>query len=337
MPTTKKKRNPLIVVLKVIIVIICVIAILLAGIRAGFTVAYFSFYNNGQREFTIPGLSDGFVPQGLEYVKESDVFITCGYASKEGDASSVYTIKSDGSATKTALKNTDGSNYTGHTGGIAYYKNYVYITGATGCDVFSLTDILNGKETTTLLGEIATPNDPAYCNIYEGKFYAGSFYKAGTQYTTPESHHLTTPAGDSNTAIMTVYNLDATAEFLVNTQPVAAYSLPSLAQGMTFTEDKIVLSTSYGLATSHLYFYDTSKITTGTFTFADTNSALDGTTVPLYYLDSASLVSDVAAPPMSEEIVYKDGKIYIMTEAASNKYIFGKFTGAYKLYSYNVK
>ena len=39
---------------------------------------------------------------------------------------------------------------------------------------------------------------------------------------------------------------------------------------------------------------------------------------------------------MSEEIVYKDGRIYIMTESASNKYIFGKFMSGIEVYSYKV-
>lgn len=340
MSSTAKKRSPLKIVLKVVIIIICVAAILLAAIRAGFTIAYISFYNNSNVEFTIPGLNDGFVPQGLDYVEDKDVYITCGYASKSGNSSMVYVIKADGSATKTELKNEDGTNYTGHTGGIAYYKDYVYITGSSGCDVFSLSDILEGKESTKQLGEVKTPNDPAFCNIYDGKFYVGSFYRAGN-YVTPESHHLTTPAGDNNMALMTVYTLDDSCEFGVGETPTAVYSLPSLVQGMTFTDSgKIVLSTSYGLATSHLYVYDASMITTGTYTFSGIDEEsdtyyLNGTTVDLYYLDSASLVEDISAPPMSEEIVYRNGKILIMTEAASNKYIFGKFTGAWKLYSLN--
>jgi hypothetical protein len=40
---------------------------------------------------------------------------------------------------------------------------------------------------------------------------------------------------------------------------------------------------------------------------------------------------------MSEEIVYKDGLIYIMTESASNKYIFGKFMSGYNCYAMDVK
>jgi hypothetical protein len=100
---------------------------------------------------------------------------------------------------------------------------------------------------------------------------------------------------------------------------------------MTFTDSRIVLSTSYGFATSHLYFYDATAVAAKADKFT-----VNGTEVPLYYLDSASLVSTVSAPPMSEEIVYKDGRIYIMTESASNKYIFGKITGGSPLYSYNI-
>jgi hypothetical protein len=342
MSSTAKKRNPLKIVLKVLIVIICVAAIILAAVRAVFTIAYISFYNNSNVEFTIPGLNDGFVPQGLDYVEDKDVYITCGYASTSGNASMVYAIKADGTATKTELKNADGSNYTGHTGGIAYYKNYVYITGSTGCDVFSLSDILEGKASTNLLGAVNTPNDPAFCNIYNGKFYVGSFYRAGN-YETPESHHIKTNGGETNMAIMTVYDLDDSADFYVGKTPTSVYSIPSLVQGMTFTKSgNIVLSTSYGLATSHLYVYDINQVTAsknGQFTFSgitDENvTYLNGTSVDLYFLDSTSLVEEISAPPMSEEIYYRDGKILIMTEAASNKYIFGKLTGAWKLYSLN--
>ena len=98
---------------------------------------------------------------------------------------------------------------------------------------------------------------------------------------------------------------------------------------MTFIGDEIVLSTSYAVAASHLKFYNTANLTAGEITVNDQ-------TASLYYLDSDCLTREVTAPPMSEEIVYLDGKIYIMTESASNKYIFGKFTGATRLYAYNV-
>ena len=39
---------------------------------------------------------------------------------------------------------------------------------------------------------------------------------------------------------------------------------------------------------------------------------------------------------MAEELVYKDGKVYIMNESASSKYIFGKFTSGNYVHTYKV-
>ena len=46
-----------------------------------------------------------------------------------------------------------------------------------------------------------------------------------------------------------------------------------------------------------------------------------------------NLENDIKTPPMSEEIVLIDGKLYQANESASNKYVFGKFTGGKYLYS----
>ena len=46
------------------------------------------------------------------------------------------------------------------------------------------------------------------------------------------------------------------------------------------------------------------------------------------------MVDTIQAPPMAEELVYLDGKIYIMNESACNKYIFGKFTYGYHVYAF---
>ena len=324
---TPKRRNPLIVTLKVIACTIIIIAILLIGIRIGEKFAFASFYNNARLELPMPGVNDGFVGQGLDYIEEQDVFITCGYSAKKGEASSVYVIKADGSAVKCELKNADGSNYTGHTGGIAHYKDNCYITGADGCDVFSLEAILAGGEAKKK-GEIHSPegHDPAYVVVQGNKLYEGSFYRAGN-YETPENERITTPAGDKNTSLIYVYDLDENEEFGVKQAPVAAYSATGLVQGMTFTDDCIVLSTSYGFAASHLKYYDLSKV-------KKEQKTIGSNALELNYLDSACFAKDVTAPFMSEEIVYKDGRIFIMTESASNKYIFGKFMSGRYIYSY---
>ena len=327
MSKKSNRTNPFIVILKILACTVIIVAILLTGIRVGEKLAFINFYKNAKPEMSIPGVNDGYVGQGLDYVEGEDVFLTCGYSATKGEASMVYVMKSDGTTVKTELKKADGSNYTGHTGGIAHYNDFCYITGADGCDVFSLADILAGGEA-KVKGAIKSPagHDPAYVTVHDGKLYEGSFYRAGN-YETPENERITTPAGDKNTSLIYVYDLDENAEFGVNQTPVAAYSAPGLVQGMTFTENCIVLSTSYGFAASHLKFYNLSKI-------PEAQLAIGGNTLNVGYLDSSCLESDVTAPFMSEEIVYKDGRIYIMTESASNKYIFGKFMSGRTMYSY---
>lgn len=70
---------------------------------------------------------------------------------------------------------------------------------------------------------------------------------------------------------------------------------------------------------------------------AGTNSPytffVDGRSVPLYFLDSMNLVSEIEAPPMTEGIEFHDGRIWISEESASNKYIFGKLYGAGDVFS----
>lgn len=327
MSENKPKHEALIVLLKVLACTVIIIAILLIGIRVGEKIAFAGFYNDARSELPVPGVNSGFVGQGLDYVEEEGVFVTCGYSAKKGEASMAYVMKEDGSSVKCELKKADGSAYTGHTGGIAHYKDYCYITGADGCDVFSLSDILAGGEAKKI-GEIKSPegHDPAFVTVHGGKLYEGSFYRAGN-YENPDNEKITTPNGDENKALIYVYDLDDNAQFGVDQKPVAAYSTTGLVQGACFTETQIVLSTSYGLAASHLKYYDLSKA-------VREQKTIGQNTLELYYLDGSCLERDVTAPPMSEEIVYKDGRIFIMTESASNKYIFGKFMSGRYMYSF---
>ena len=63
-----------------------------------------------------------------------------------------------------------------------------------------------------------------------------------------------------------------------------------------------------------------------------------GGEVPLYYLDSENLVKSVEMLPMSEELVYKDGRVYVMNESGCEKYMtYGRYLGGYWVYSYKAK
>ncbi len=322
-------------------VFVGLIVLVLLGVKIGEKLVFNSFYSNAEKEFKMPGTNDNLVQQGMVYVEEKDLILVCGYMS-DNTASRVYTLNRDGKVLSiTQLKNEDGSDYTGHTGGIEYYQGYVYITEGTGVkdydgglDVFSLDDIITGKETTNKIGRVKTYNNPSCCHIYNGYMLVGEYFRE-VDYETSDNHRMETPSGDKNTALTMVFKMDKenTSNFGMSDLPVSCISTRDAVQGIyTIDDDQIVLSTSWGLSASNLYFYDMKLITSG-----DSAERIGDLALTVYYLDSVSLKETVKAPPMAEEMLYLDGRLYILNESACNKYIFGKFMSGNYMYSYEIK
>ena len=287
------------------------------------------FFGGAKEEFAIPGLWTGFVPQGFDKVDES--YIVSGYDKSDNAPSSVYVIK-DGENTRVDLYNADGSDYVSHAGGVTHFGEYMYVAYNTGedityCDMFLLSDVFDGDGKATKCDSVPLPNRISYCSVYGNKLYAGAFYREGSKYLTPESHQLKTPAGDQNTALMMVYTLDETTGKPLSDKPDFVYSTLSNVQGMCITESgKIVLSTSWSVSPSKLYVYDLDKASASTW-------SLDGAEIPVIYLDSACLTQTITCPPMSEELVYENGRVIIMSESACMKYLYGKIMSGNFAYS----
>ena len=248
----------------------------------------------------------------------------------------IVSEKNSGKNYKTVyLMKKDGSDFKGHAGGIAVYGKYVYIAG--GDDrclyVYSCDEILNSNDggSVECKGRFSTKTsdndyvDVSCVTVFNNRIIIGEFYR-DVNYPTLPSHKLTTKSGDHNQALAVAFELSEEAEFGIASVPVAAYSMPDQVQGMYFTDEKIYLSTSYGINFSHIYEYDTSRV-------AQSEITVLGTEVALYELDSSSLSYDYKIAPMSEEIEIVDGKLYVMCESASNKYKFGKLIGGKWCYS----
>ena len=313
---------------KVLLYILIVVIMLLLVLRFGVTALYFDFFNHAKSEYLIPGLASDWVPQGFDYLEDEEVYLMCGYMGDD-TSSRVYVRQKNGDTHYVELLYADGTPYRKHSGGLCANGKFLYIAGDDGVDVFSLSDVLNGHSAKKL-GKILTGHDMAYCSFYNGYLLAGNFYHPET-FETPAEHRITTPAGDSNTALMIVFKADENAQFGIDSTPVAAFSTPEKVQGICFTsDDEIVLSTSYSVSSSHLQSHRIDINRSATV-------ASCGVEVPLYYLDSSTLTDTVTLPPMSEELVYKDGRVYILCESACNKYIYGKFIRGYQVFSYDLE
>ena len=333
-------KKILVLISKILGIVVAVVIVALLGFKAFDGIKHASFYKNADPVFKTPGIKDNFVQQGFDYVEQDEVFLVAGYMSDK-TCSRVYVVQPDGSTAFVNLKKADGSDYTGHTGGIVRNGEYVYITGGDGLDVFSYEDILAGKDSVQMLGQVKTYVDPAHCYIFGEYMLTGSFF-IEEDYETPAHERMTTPCGDENTSIITAFKLEESQPFGIDPTPKAVISTRRCVQGMCVTDDnKVVLSTSYGLSTSQLFVYDTSDLpTVENYTFAGTTKNgqdFSFENIKLLYLESDDCEQVIKAPPMAEELVYLDGKIYIMNESASNKYIFGKITTGKKIYAYSYR
>ena len=346
-------KKKIIIFSTALVILACVIVMALLGFKLVDTIMYSSFYDVANDEFYIPGLLDGFVPQGFEYMENKRVFLACGYMSDEGEPSRIYVIDEDGEEFyyTELYESVTSVPYTGHTGGIAYFDDYVYITGDKGIDVFDLNSILDKTvEIAPKLGTIDTSAfkmDPAFCFVYDDQLYVGSFHN-GEEYKDPEEHKINIEGRDNNNATMLSFPLRVSQKtnYCVEKTPSALYSIPNKVQGVCIVPEvrdnsgkvlesaKMVLSTSYGMSASNIYVHDIDKIEGSTYG-ASISKEMIGVSIPLYVVDQQTLVNSLEAPPMSEEIVYLDGKIWIMNESASSKYIFGKFTTGNTLFSVN--
>jgi hypothetical protein len=335
----KKKLHPAIKVLVIVGIVIVAILAAIGVTKIVERVIYADFYANAENEFGIPGLNEGFVPQGMDYVEETEQMLMVGYMSN-GKAGRIYRRDmKTGKVSCIEMKEEDGSDYLGHTGGIACYGDYVCVTGDDGLDIFHAEDVLTGDSEAVKVGAVKTYNNPAWCHVYEDEsgvyILTGSFYREGSVYETPAEHHLTTPAGDKNTSLVTVFRMNTDMPLHVDPTPICAISTPDQMQGLCITDDgDIAVSTSWGTASSYIHLYDGAKVKASGA--ADTLEVTDGVTLPLFYLDSDSKTETVTAPPMSEEIECIDGRLFIFNESACNKYVFGKFLSGYWLYSYDL-
>ena len=299
--------------------------LLLIFLYLGVTAWYVPFFMNAESQFLVPGLDAPFVQQGFDYLTDQELYLTCGYMDNR-TASRIYIRDDRGEARFVEIKNSDGSDYLGHSGGICHSGEYVYVAADGGLEVLSLADVLDGGDA-VIIGRLETGFDVSCCTVYNGYLFAGEFHQSG-EYEAPETHRQTTPDGTQNPALIVAYPLDEGGDFGVSAFPAAAISVPAHVQGFCFTRsDELVLSTSCGGASSHLYFHRINTGNAGRIT-------LDNLQIPLIYLDSTTLNHEVSMLPMSEEIICRDGSVYIMNESASNKYIFGKFIRGYQVYSY---
>lgn len=283
---------------------------------------YSEYYRISKEIAQIPGINSGTTPQGLAFSDTEDVYLTTSYSCK---GSYLYAFGESVEGVLALALYEDDNPFTGHVGGVATSGSNVYIADGGHIYVIDLdTQVLNNTTGQIDIGNgYEVNNNASFVFANEQFLYVGEFHDAKHNYVCEH------PYGENN-AIVSQYNISFFAtnyDGIGSVVPLANISIRDQVQGFAVSDDgTIILSTSYGIASSRFFIYEPSMLS---FSGEVLYSA------PLLVLDTPTDV--IQAPPMMEDLDFDaDGNLIVFNESACNKYIFGKFFFADKIMALDI-
>lgn len=272
-----------------------------------------NFSDNLEKGFTIPGLYEGFVPQGIFYEETNDVFLISGYYEEKALTSRIAVVSGDGEFVKSVGLVSKKGNYAyGHFGGIAVFADNVYVASTSLLHLVSLEDILSAEDDGYVLiqEELYTDVTCSFANVNDGVLYVGQFTDDITVSARCNAFVL-----DENGKFGFKTGKITGENFII---PDYTFSVPWQAQGMVRLSDgKFVFSTSAGsILNGLIYVYeDFTKCRAADTVMVEENE------VPFYKITAFSLRQIIEAPTYIEEMtISKNGKICIVAESAADPY-----------------
>ena len=289
------------------------------------------FNKHSEEGFIIPGLYEGFIPQGIFYEEENDIFLISGYYKDKVQPSRVIVVDGEGNFLKSVgCLTLKGNKATGHFGGIAAFKDNVYVATTSVTHVLSLSEILSAEDDgyVRIQKELYTDTTCSYVNVCDGVLYIGEFTDITIDDVKGATNIYTSKLGEKFFSRCNAFILDENGVCGIkadrideegNLTPDFAVTTPFKVQGMTRLNDGSFVFTASSTAITNSRVYKYRDVTKGE---PDEIIEVNGVDVPLYYCDMFDKTDSYRVPTYLEEItLYKDGSVYIITESAASAYI----------------
>lgn len=273
----------------------------------------------------VPGLQDGFIPQGICFVENLGMFAISGYMPNDADGnkqnSRIYFVNPETDESKMFIID----DFTGHAGGIACHENDLWISSggssSSNGKIYHFTlDMFAGESGSTVSfdGYFSVPvkGSVLYCD--GEKLWVSEFYNNDKDNNkVNEAHHY-----GSNHAWSCGYDLPVNVDYSAKEKlvPDIVISIPDKVQGMSVTADgEVIFSTSYGRRNnSKMYVFEN-------YTEWDTNTVnVFDSDVTLYVSKKKNRIISFKMPTLMEGIDYHNGKLYIIFESSAETYADAK-------------
>ena len=277
--------------------------------------SYDRFYESGALDTPIPGLTEGFVPQGICLLPGKDWVLFAGYRTDKANSALIAVDRNTGSVVREAfLYNQDGSIYNGHAGGVCATETDIYLSNDHKLYRIALDDFLTlpASSDCVFTEVIPVPVNSSYCCYSEGILWVGEFQYKG-DYPTDTSHRVKTADGLQR-AWTCGYVMHDSQDF---SSPDYVLSMTERIQGITTAKDSIYLSQSYGRRVDSVLYRYRNVLKSK----PDATVKISGKDVPLWILDSSVREDALLCPPMTECLCTLGEDILVLFESAAETYM----------------
>lgn len=279
---------------------------------------YQEFYSIAEKAFNSPGVQEDFVPGGITYRKDKNLFYVTGYFNTDRSPIIATIDASTGEiVSQLRLLEKDGNTYQGKPNGIAVSEKDIYISSVSDIQRISLESADSSTDGCVKIEEsinltLGQKGQSSFVEVKDGYLWTGNYYK-------PDDKKYAAKAHENYGFLLTGYKIDpATGRLDENKKsedssyiPDVLYSLENAEaiQGMTISENYIITTASYSNGLSSIQLYDKTKS-------AETSKkiALYGTEIPVIHLNCEN---KLVAMPYLEEITEADGQLYSIFKSAS--------------------
>ncbi|MDR1464691.1 MAG: hypothetical protein LBJ11_05260 [Oscillospiraceae bacterium] len=302
----------------------------LAAINPAECERYAIFGQAARLAFPVPGLAQGYVPQGLCYVAAIDCFAVSSYY-PGGTRPSLLALvdASTGRRVKSLyLLLPSGLPYIGHGGGVAAWQEHLWVVSDATAYHLTVDDLFRAADGGYVrFRDQFRPGCRADVATCTGDILWVGEYCLGDRYATNPAHR--DPGGSGNIGWCVGFRLDESSRrgltALQNASPAdrpipdVILSLPDQVQGLTATTGGLLLlSLSGGIRPSQLLAYPDPE--TLFSRPCDWEADFAGQKRPVWVLDPAAPLARQILPPMSEGVAARGREVFVLFESAAPRY-----------------
>lgn len=269
--------------------------------------------------FPMPGLEDGFIPQGVCFVDALNSIAVSGYMPDDENGneqySRIYLVNPETDEIKMFI--IDG--FTGHAGGIASDGSDIWLSSggsskSNGKIYHFTTDMFAESGIISYDGYFSVPVKGSVLSCDGKKLWVSEFYNDDKESNlVNEAHH-----SGKNHAWSCGYNLPIEVDYSAKEKlvPDVVLSIPDKVQGTATTDSgNVVFSTSYGRRNDSKMqvFEPYAEWDEDSVTVFDTQ-------VPIFTAKRKNRTARFTMPTLMEGIDYHDGELIVIFESGAKAY-----------------